>query len=52
VLAYLGLARGYRAAGDVPKAKAAYENFFQQWKAADAEVPMLVAARAEYGKLG
>jgi eukaryotic-like serine/threonine-protein kinase len=52
VLAYLGLARGYRAAGDVPKAKAAYEDFFQQWKAADAEVPVLVAAKAEYGKLG
>ena len=51
-LAYLGLARGYALSGDTGKAKAAYENFFQLWKVADADLPVLKAARAEYGKLG
>jgi tetratricopeptide (TPR) repeat protein len=51
-LAYLGLARGYALSGDAAKAKAAYDNFFQLWKVADAHLPILKAARAEYGKLG
>jgi eukaryotic-like serine/threonine-protein kinase len=52
VLAYLGLARGYAMSGDSAKAKSAYEEFFQLWKDADEDVPVLRAAKAEYGKLG
>jgi eukaryotic-like serine/threonine-protein kinase len=51
-LAYLGLARGYAMSGDTAKAKSAYEEFFSLWKDADVDVPVLRAAKAEYGKLG
>ena len=51
-LAYLGLARGYAMSGETAKAKSAYEEFFELWKDSDEDVPVLKAARAEYGKLG
>jgi ATP/maltotriose-dependent transcriptional regulator MalT len=51
-LAYLGLARGYAMAGEKAEAKSAYESFLQLWKAADGDVPVLAAAKAEYAKLG
>jgi tetratricopeptide (TPR) repeat protein len=51
-LAYLGLARGYALGGQKANAKSAYEQFFQLWKDADADVPVLKAAKAEYAKLG
>jgi eukaryotic-like serine/threonine-protein kinase len=47
----LGLARAYAMQGDSAKARAAYEDFFALWKDADADVPVLVAAKAEYAKL-
>jgi tetratricopeptide (TPR) repeat protein len=50
-LAPLGLARACALSGDQAKAKAAYEDFFQLWKNADANVPILKEARAEYAKL-
>jgi hypothetical protein len=50
-LARLGLARAYAAAGDTPKAKAAYQDFFSRWKDADPDIPVLVEAKAEYAKL-
>jgi DNA-binding winged helix-turn-helix (wHTH) protein/tetratricopeptide (TPR) repeat protein len=50
-LAHLQLARAYRIANDTAKAKSAYEGFFQLWKDADAEIPLLRAARAEYKSL-
>jgi eukaryotic-like serine/threonine-protein kinase len=46
-LADLGLARSYALAGDVAKARAAYEKFFDLWKNADRDVPVLKQARAE-----
>jgi eukaryotic-like serine/threonine-protein kinase len=49
-LAYLGLARAYAQQGDADKAKAAYENFFNTWKDADPNVPILEQARYEYMK--
>jgi serine/threonine protein kinase/tetratricopeptide (TPR) repeat protein len=49
--ARLGLARAYAMQGDSAKARAAYEDFFALWKDADSDVPVLVAARAEYAKL-
>jgi len=50
-LARLGLARAYALQGDTPKAKAAYQDFLTLWKDADPDVPILIAAKAEYAKL-
>ena len=47
-LAQLGLARALLASHDVAGAKAAYEKFFLLWKDADADIPLLQKARAEY----
>ena len=47
----LGLARAYAMGGDKPTAKKAYEAFFVTWKDADADLPMLVAAKKEYAAL-
>jgi hypothetical protein len=47
----LGLGRAYALQGDGGKAKAAYQDFLAVWKDADADVPVLKAARAEYEKL-
>jgi len=49
--AQLGLARAYAMGGDKPNAKKAYEAFFVTWKDADADLPMLVAAKKEYAAL-
>jgi serine/threonine protein kinase/tetratricopeptide (TPR) repeat protein len=50
-LAHLGLARAYVLQGDTAHARAAYQDFLGLWKDADADVPILVAAKAEYAKL-
>lgn len=50
-LAHVGLARAYALQGDTPHARAAYQDFFGIWKDADADVPVLIAAKAEYAKL-
>jgi eukaryotic-like serine/threonine-protein kinase len=50
-LAELGLARAYVLQGDSGKAKVAYQDFFAMWKDADAGIPVMTAAKAEYGKL-
>ena len=50
-LARLGLARAYAMQGDAAKAKAAYQDFLTLWKDADPDIPILIAARAEYAKL-
>jgi len=50
-LAHLGLARAYALEGDTTKARAAYNDFFTLWKDADPDIPILVAAKAEYAKL-
>jgi tetratricopeptide (TPR) repeat protein len=49
--AQLGLARAYAMGGDKANAKKAYEAFFLTWKDADADLPMLVAAKKEYAAL-
>ena len=51
-LSYLGLARAYSMSGDLVNARKAYDEFFSMWKGADADIPVLVEARAEYKKLG
>ena len=51
VLAQLGMARAYAMQGDAAKAKAAYKDFLTLWKDADPDVPILIAAKAEYARL-
>jgi serine/threonine protein kinase/tetratricopeptide (TPR) repeat protein len=50
-LAQLNLGRAYALAGETGKARTAYQDFFAMWKDADADIPVLLAAKAEYGKL-
>jgi len=50
-LAHLGLARAYAMQGDTAKSKNAYQDFLTLWKDADADIPILIAAKAEYAKL-
>ncbi|MDP1570086.1 MAG: protein kinase [Vicinamibacterales bacterium] len=45
------LARAHAGAGRVAEARAAYEAFFEFWKAADPDAPLLVEARAEYAEM-
>jgi eukaryotic-like serine/threonine-protein kinase len=47
----LGLARAYAMGGDKASAKKAYEAGFVIWKDADADLPMLQAAKKEYAAL-
>ena len=50
-LARLGLARAYAMQGNRDKAKAAYQDFLTLWEDADPDIPILIAAKAEYAKL-
>ena len=50
-LAPLYLGRAYASAGDSTRSRAAYEQFFSLWKEADSDVPVLLAARAEFSRL-
>jgi serine/threonine protein kinase/tetratricopeptide (TPR) repeat protein len=50
-LAHLGLARASVLEGDTAKARTAYQDFFALWKDADADIPVLIAAKSEYAKL-
>jgi hypothetical protein len=50
-LAHLGLARTYVLQGDTVKARVAYQDFLTLWKDADPDIPILIAAKAEYTKL-
>jgi cytochrome c-type biogenesis protein CcmH/NrfG len=51
MMARLQLARIFAASGDKAKAVAAYEELLAVWKDADADVPLINHARAEYAKL-
>ena len=50
-LAHLQLARAYSLQGDTAKSRAAYQDFLTLWKDADPDIPILIAAKAEYAKL-
>jgi hypothetical protein len=50
-IAHLGLARALVLAGDLPNARKAFDSFFDAWKDADPDIPILQQARVEYGKL-
>ena len=50
-LAHLGLARASALSGDTGKSRTEYQNFFAAWKDADADLPILIQAKKEYGGL-
>jgi tetratricopeptide (TPR) repeat protein len=50
-LAHLQLGRTFALSGDTIKAKAAYQDFLALWKDADADIPILRQAKAEYAQL-
>jgi hypothetical protein len=50
-VARLELGRAYAMQGDTVKAKVAYQDFLTLWKDADPDIPLLIAAKAEYAKL-
>jgi len=50
-LSYLGMARGFALTGDVVKARKAFQDFFELWKDADRDIPILKQAKAEYAKV-
>ncbi len=49
---YLGIARGSAMEGNTAKAREAFQTFFELWKNADPDIPLLKDAKAEYAKLG
>jgi tetratricopeptide (TPR) repeat protein len=51
-LAPLGIARAWAVLGDHDRSARAYAEFLASWRHADAEIPVLVAARREAGRLG
>jgi hypothetical protein len=48
---HLQLGRAYALAGDQTKARSAYQDFLTLWKDADAHIPILRQAKAEYARL-
>ena len=50
-LARLQLARALALSGDIVKARSVYDDLFTLWKNADAKIPMVNEARAEYARL-
>jgi len=50
-LAHLQSGRAYALSGDQSKAKSAYQDFLTLWKDADANIPILKQAKAEYARL-
>jgi tetratricopeptide (TPR) repeat protein len=50
-LAHLQIGRAYAMQGDTAKAKAAYEDFLTLWKEADPDIPIFIAAKAEYASI-
>jgi hypothetical protein len=50
-MAQLHLARAPAMQSDSVKARTAYQDFLAMWKDADPDIPILIAAKAEYAKL-
>ena len=50
-LAHLQLGRALVLSGDTAGARREYQDFFALWKDADADIPILKEAKAEYAKL-
>jgi tetratricopeptide (TPR) repeat protein/predicted Ser/Thr protein kinase len=50
-LAHLQIGRACALQGDIGKSRAAYQDFLTLWNDADPDIPILIAAKAEYAKL-
>ena len=50
-LSYVGMARGSALAGDTAKARKAFQGFFELWKDADPNLPVLIDAKKDYAAL-
>jgi tetratricopeptide (TPR) repeat protein len=50
-LVHLQIGRAYALAGDTAKAKGAYQDFYDIWKDADPDIPILKQAKAECARL-
>jgi eukaryotic-like serine/threonine-protein kinase len=50
-LAHLGIARAYALQGNTVSANSAYQDFLTLWKDADPDIPIFIAAKAEYARL-
>jgi tetratricopeptide (TPR) repeat protein len=50
-LALLGQGRAQALSGSTNAARDSYQRFFERWKTADTDIPILKSARAEFGKL-
>jgi eukaryotic-like serine/threonine-protein kinase len=50
-LAHLQIGRAYAMQGETAKARSAYQDFLSLWREADPDIPILIAAKAEYAKL-
>lgn len=50
-LVHLQPGRALVMSGDAVKASAAYRDFLTLWKNEDPDIPILIAAKAEYAKL-
>ena len=49
---HLALARVQRQLGKTREARASYQKFFEIFKDADPDLPLLLQAKEEFGKLG
>jgi hypothetical protein len=47
-LAHLGMARALALTGETVKSRQAFEDLFVAWKKADADLPVMIAAKKEY----
>jgi eukaryotic-like serine/threonine-protein kinase len=45
------LGKAFAMTGDTARAKLAYDEFLSLWKDADSNLPALIQAKAEYGRL-
>ncbi len=50
-VAHIQLGRALFSLGENDRARSAYQEFLTLWKDADADIPVLQQARAEYAKL-
>jgi eukaryotic-like serine/threonine-protein kinase len=50
-LAHLQLGRAYAMQSDTAKSRVAYQDFLTLWKDADPDIPILIAAKAEFANL-
>ena len=50
-VAHLQLGRALVLLGEKDRARSAYQDFLTLWKDADADIPVLKQARAEYARL-